>query len=423
VSRAATATRAGVPGSVAPAGRSGIPYDADCLLTQTGPVPDLWDVIVVGAGPAGSAAALSALRVRPGASVLLLDRADFPRDKSCGDGIAPQVLDVLAALGLGGVVDDFAPVSTLSIGYPPGLGEAASGSMARPVRVVPREVLDARLVAGACAAGAVLRRHTVRRLEVRPDRVVLDGDLCARTVVAADGAGSTLRRGLGLAPNGPGHVAVAIRGYAPVRADLREEQRITLGREDWPEYAWSFPIGDGRANIGYGAVLREGRPLSRSLLMRRLEELLPGVSHDARSWRAHHLPLSSFRPRQPDGRVLLAGDALSLVNPMTGEGIYYAVLSGACAGAAAVGGTGGPAGAAGADPGAAYRRDLRRRLGRHLRHTSTAAVLARRPWVVDGALRGATRHPAAFDALVELGLGEGLLTPRALLATAAGVRR
>jgi menaquinone-9 beta-reductase len=53
-------------------------------------------------------------------------------------------------------------------------------------------VLDARLVAGACAAGAVLRRHTVRRLEVRPDRVVLDGDLCARTVVAADGAGSTL---------------------------------------------------------------------------------------------------------------------------------------------------------------------------------------------------------------------------------------
>ena len=112
---------------------------------------------------------------------------------------------------------------------------------------------------------------------------------------------------------------------------------------------------------------------------------------------------------------------------MTGEGIYYAVLSGACAGAAAVGGAAGgdPAvgGLAAGNPGAAYRRDLRRRLGRHLRHTSAAAVLARRPWVVDGALRGATRHPAAFDALVELGLGEGLLTPRALLATAAGLRR
>ena len=118
--------------------------------------------------------------------------------------------------------------------------------------------------------------------------------------------------------------------------------------------------------------------------------------------------------------MLLVGDALSLVNPMTGEGIYYAVLSGACAGAAAVSGAGGgvregwaeaSAGPREATPGRRTGGTCARRLGRHLRHTSTAAVLARHPWVVDGALRGATRHPAAFDALVELGLGEGLLTP------------
>ena len=385
-------------------------------------MPELWDLIVVGAGPAGSAAALSALRGRPGASVLLLDRADFPRDKSCGDGIAPHVLDVLSGLGVEDVVADHRPVSRLTIGYPTGMGPVASGLMTRPARVVPRAVFDARLVAAACAAGAVLRRHTVRSLAVHADRVVLDGTLSARTVVAADGARSTLRRRLGLPVNGPGHLAVAIRGYAPVRADLADEQRITLGREDWPEYAWSFPVGDGRANIGYGAVLREGRPLTRSRLLDRLDELLPGASPDAGSWRAHHLPLSSGRPRQPDGRVLLVGDALSLVNPMTGEGIYYAVLSGAYAGAAAVAagardGAGSPGG-----PGATYRQQLRRRLGRHLRHTTTAAALARRPWVVDAALRGTTRHPHAFDALVELGLGEGLLTPRALLATAAGLR-
>jgi len=393
-------------------------------------VPHLWDLIVVGAGPAGSAAALSALRVRPGATVLLLDRADFPRDKSCGDGIAPHVLDVLSRLGAEDLVADHRPVSRLTIGYPPGAGPAASGLMGRPARVVPRAVFDARLVAAACAAGAVLRRHTVRSLDVHPDRVVLDGALSARTVVAADGAGSTVRRRLGLPVNGPGHLAVAIRGYAPVRADLAGEQRITLGREDWPEYAWSFPVGDGRANVGYGAVLRGGRPLTRARLLGRLDELLPGVSRDAQSWRAHHLPLSSGRPRQPDGRVLLVGDALSLVNPMTGEGIYYAVLSGACAGAAAVrpvgraGGRDGIAAPGGpGGPGAAYRQNLRRRLGRHLRHTSVAAALARRPWVVDGALRGATHQPAAFDALVELGLGQGLLSPRALLATATGLRR
>lgn len=381
-------------------------------------MPQPWDLIVVGAGPAGTAAALSALRLRPGASVLLLDRADFPRDKPCGDGIAPHVLDVLSRLGVEDVVADHRPVSRLTIGYPTGAGTVASGLMARPARVVPRAVFDARLVAAACGAGAELRRHTVRSLDVHADRVVLDGTLSARTVVAADGAGSTVRRRLGLPANGPGHLAVAIRGYAPVRADLAGEQRITLGREDWPEYAWSFPVGDGRANIGYGAVLRGGRPLTRARLLGRLDELLPGVSPGAQSWRAHHLPLSSGRPRQPDGRVLLAGDALSLVNPMTGEGIYYAVLSGACAGAAAMGADGAwPPGGAGAT----YRQQLRRRLGRHLRHTTTAAALARRPWVVDAALRGAAGHPDAFDALVELGLGEGLLTPRALLATAAGL--
>ena len=126
--------------------------------------------------------------------------------------------------------------------------------------------------------------------------------------MAADGAGSTVRRGLGLPANGPGHVAVAIRGYAPVRADLAGEQRITLGREDWPEYAWSFPIGDGRANIGYGAVLRGGRPLTRARLLGRLDELLPGVSarRDGPGGRTT-CRCPRARPRQPDGRVLLVG--------------------------------------------------------------------------------------------------------------------
>ena len=370
-------------------------------------MPELWDLIVVGAGPAGSVAALSALRARPGASVLLLDRADFPRDKSCGDGIAPHVLDVLSRLGVEDVVADHRPVSRLTIGYPTGVGTAASGLMARPARVVPSAVFDARLVAAACAAGAVLRRHTVRSLDVHPDLVVLDGALSARTVVAADGAGSTVRRRLGLPVNGPGHLAVAIRGYAPVRADLAGEQRITLGREDWPEYAWSFPVGDGRANIGYGAVLRGGRPLTRARLLGRLDELLPGVSPGAQSWRAHHLPLSSGRPRQPDGRVLLVGDALSLVNPMTGEGIYYAVLSGALAGAAAH---------LGADAGATYRRALGARLGPTLRSLTAASQLSRVPRVMDAAVRAAAARQDVFDDVVRLGLADGRLTVRTLAA-------
>ena len=85
--------------------------------------------------------------------------------------------------------------------------------------------------------------------------------------------------------------------------------------------------------MGYGEVLR-GTPLSRAYLLERLDHLLPGT--EATGLRAHHLPLSTRRPPPARGRVLLAGDALSLINPFTGEGIFYAVLSGALAGAAAV---------------------------------------------------------------------------------------
>jgi len=108
-------------------------------------------------------------------------------------------------------------------------------------------VFDARLVAAAVGYGARLRRHTVRTVEMRPDRVVLDGTISGRVVVAADGAESVLRRRLGFHRNGYGNLAVAIRGYAPVLRELRHEQHIVFGRSDWPAYAWSFPIGDGRA--------------------------------------------------------------------------------------------------------------------------------------------------------------------------------
>jgi geranylgeranyl reductase family protein len=371
----------------------------------------VWDLVVVGAGPAGAAAALGALAARPDARVLLLDRARFPRDKSCGDGVAPHALDVLSSVGADDAVDGFRPVSRLRLGFSDGV--PVTGTMRRAAYVVPRAVLDARLVAAATARGAALRQHRGRTVERRDGRVVLDGDIAARAVVAADGASSVVRRGLGVAAPRDGHVAVAIRGYAPVDARRADEQVITFAPTGWPAYAWSFPVGDGRANVGYGELLRDGTPLTRDHLLGRLDELLPGAGAGATDWRAHHLPLSSGRPRQPAGRVLLAGDALSLVNPLTGEGIYYAVLSGVLAGRAAV--------SRAEDPGRAYAAVLRRELGRHLRHTTVATRLARRRRVVDAGVAAARADPRVFDALVELGLGRGLLGPRVLggLARAA----
>jgi geranylgeranyl reductase family protein len=360
--------------------------------------PDRYDVAVVGAGPAGSAAALAACRA--GARVLLLDRAEFPRDKPCGDGIAADAVDVLAGLGVTGLTDGYRPVTALRL-VGPG-GSQVARPLPRAAYTVPRRVFDARLVAAAVAAGAELRRHTVR---------TIDDDLLrtAGVVVGADGAESAVRRALGHPVNPSGHLAIAIRGYAPWAG---AEQEIITTTARWPAYAWAFPIGDGRANVGYGEVLR-GTPLSRAYLLGRLAHLLPGA--EPTGLRAHHLPLSTRRPAPGHGRFLLAGDALSLINPFTGEGIFYAVLSGALAGAAA---------AAGPERAAVdYTRALRRRLGRHLRHSGVATRLTRKPSVVDAAVRAAGRNQAVFDRMVDLGLGDGLFDMRTVARIGAEFTR
>ncbi|WP_433051011.1 geranylgeranyl reductase family protein [Dactylosporangium sp. CS-033363] len=363
---------------------------------------DRYDVVVVGAGPAGSAAALAARS--KGASVLMLDKADFPRDKPCGDGIAPHALDVVEEFGVDTLAAGFAPVPALRLAGPGGAEVARPH--ARPAHTIPRVVFDDRLVKAAVAAGAELRRHAVRTVEDRGDHVLVDGAIRAGAVIGADGAYSLIRKTLGHAPNGPGHLALAIRGYVHAPG-LAPEQRIITTESGWPAYAWAFPIGDGRANIGYGEVLR-GRPLTRARLLDRLAELLPDVDTAAATeLRAHHLPLSTHRPPPGRGRLLLAGDALSLINPFTGEGIFYAVLSGALAGAAA---------AHGGDPAGRYRRALRARLGRHLRHSRVAAALSQRRWIVDAAVRAARKDQRVFDDLIELGLGDGRLTPHTLTA-------
>jgi geranylgeranyl reductase family protein len=375
----------------------------------------VWDLIVVGAGPAGATAALSALAHEPRAAVLLIDRDDFPRDKACGDGIAPHAMDVLGRLGV--AADATWPeVPRMRLGFAG--GPTVVGSFRRPAYVVPRTSFDARLVEAAVARGAQLRRQQVRHVEHRGDRVLVDGE-AARVVVGADGANGVVRRELRLADPANGTVALALRGYAPVPASdrvRRDEQVIVFAEHGWPAYAWSFPIGDGRANVGYGEVLHAAGHPSRADLLSRLDSLLPGAGEGATQWRAHHLPLSTGRPRQPGGRVLLAGDALSLINPLTGEGIYYAVLSGLLAGAAAVA-------LATGDPGTAYRRALRRELGAHLRHTDVVARLARHRRVVAAGVAAAARDGHVFDDLVEVGLGRGRLTARVVTGLAAAPLR
>jgi geranylgeranyl reductase family protein len=374
-------------------------------------VPSIWDLVVIGAGPAGAAAALEARRLRPDASVLLVDKAAFPRDKACGDGLGPHAVDELAAMGADGVLAGYPPIRGLRLRSPQGLEVA--GDPARPNYVVPRAVLDARLVEAALAAGAGYRRSRVRGLEQRDGLVVVDGELAARVVVGADGANSTVRRLLGAPPNPDRAMAIAVRGYAPAPAG-RPEQLIAWVAEGWPAYVWSFPTGTGVANVGYG-LLRSRFHGDRAELHRRLHALLPQAEPDPASLRAHHLPFSSFRPPAGLGRVLLAGDAASLINPLSGEGIYYALASGRLAARAAL--------TAQRDPVEAYRRLLAGALGRHLRHAAVLARAIRSPALAEAGLGAAAGSRVLFDTLVELGLGQARITPRLVASLPAGLLR
>ncbi|MDN5859142.1 MAG: geranylgeranyl reductase family protein [Pseudonocardia sp.] len=372
------------------------------------------DVAIVGAGPAGSAAALRLLAVRPDAEVLLLDAAAFPRDKTCGDGISAHVVALLDVLGVPASSWDGQQVCWLRLTSPG--GQAVARRCARPNRVIPRAVFDARLVTAATAAGARLVRHRVRSIRVLADRVVLDDRYAARVVIGADGANSTVRRLLGAPRTPETAMAVAVRGYAPTVIDP-DALVIAFARGRHPAYAWSFPVdpvvgapsGPG-ANVGFGVFARRGGG-SRAELLAGLERLLPGHPPDPATVRGHQLPLSTGPRWHPDGRVVLAGDAAALVNPLTGEGIYDAIASGALAGQAAL---------RGAAAGAAHRSAMHAAFDRHHRHTAFLARMVRHRRFLDAAVAAAAQRQEVFDAAVDLGLGPGTASVRDVARVAAG---
>jgi geranylgeranyl reductase family protein len=329
---------------------------------QTGRSDDA-DVIVVGAGPGGSAAAYHCAAA--GLSVLLLDKASFPRDKICGDGLTPRAVAELVRMGVPIREEDGWIRNTglrvvggghvIELPWPE-LSSYPSYGLARA-----RMSFDHLLVEHARAAGAkvqertnvtgpLLDERTGRVIGVEANLLDLDGRRTgeqvtyrAPVVIAADGVSARLATGMGLEKRMDRPMGVAVRTYfrTPRHADPMMESQLELwdgkpGESNhMPGYGWIFSLGDGTANVGLGSVSSTAaatkvdyKDLFAKWMVNAPEEWEFTPENQLGPVRGAALPMGFNRGPLYGRGLMLVGDAAGMISPFNGEGIAYALQAG-----------------------------------------------------------------------------------------------
>lgn len=338
-----------------------------------------YDVIVVGAGPAGSVSA--AHLAQAGRRVLLLDRARFPRDKVCGDCLNPAVWPVAERLGLAARLRALPHVVVSGVSYR-GIGGTTVTVTLPPAErgevVVRRRDLDALLVERAREFGADFRDGlAVTKLREGGEVVTDAGSFFAPILVAADGRNSTVARLAGLLPPSP-RERVAIQCHGPRPADHGDEVRMLFYEGG---YGGTAAITADEINI---CLVASPEDVASIRYRAARHFTLP----EATEWRTI-APLA-----RPDARsvardgVFLVGDAARVVEPFTGEGIYYAMRSGELAAAAII-----------ANDPAAYRAAHRRMYRGRTWINRLARLSGQHPRLTSMALRILRLWPAPLEAL------------------------
>jgi menaquinone-9 beta-reductase len=307
---------------------------------------DGYDVAIVGAGPGGSAAA-HYLAAR-GLGVVLLDKSEFPRDKTCGDGLTPRAVGVLHDMGL--LVDLLRVghrISGVEIiapdGYSTGASIPAQHGLPAPMLVIPRMTLDDTLRRRAVQSGARFESEVlVTDIVPSADAVVVKGtrsdrpvSVSARMAIVATGASTGLLARLGLLSKTP-RMMLAARAYYDGTPALADRIQIRFDGVPLPGYGWVFPVTASSANVGvgyfpWGLKARKRPANSRAVfdafVAGRSMATVLGGARQAGPLKGY--PLRVDFPEAPTSgdRVVLVGEAAGLVNPITGEGIDYALES------------------------------------------------------------------------------------------------
>lgn len=359
------------------------------------------DVLVVGSGPAGTAAAT--VLARAGRSVVVADKAEFPRDKCCGDGLTTLALRMLEKIDFDpGVVASWQTVDSAWLRSPSGREvelplPAGRGQYAA---VAARLQLDNELVKHARTAGAEVREGlefshlTLNYTSGKRSATAhfANGDtITAAHVIAADGMWSPVRKAMGLGDSGYLGEWHAFRQYADnVTGPAAHRLYVWFEPDLLPGYAWSFPLADGRVNIGFG-ILRDGKRRVQDmkkewadLLARRhiVDALGPGFKLVDRHT-AWPIPAGITDAVLSSGNVLFVGDAARATDALTGEGIGQALETGILAAEAIIGG--GPVAEN-------YESAVRHHLFADHRMSVALGKLLRSPFITRGAIRAAATN-------------------------------
>jgi len=344
---------------------------------------ELYDAIIIGAGPGGCSAA--AFLSQAGCDVLLIDKARFPRDKTCGDGLSVTAIPVLERMGVLGKVEARNPwkCDGVMLSSPNDLVMRGRAPRVSGVYnygyVIPRKIFDTVLfehvrdlphvtVKEECAfRDFIYEGGAIRGIRARAASG--DFEVRGRFIIGADGVHSAVARKLGNHRNSSIKKAFAVRAYFDNVDGLEHLISLHYEKTILPGYAWIFPTGERSANVGVGMVCQGKPPHNMKDLFelfitrnRFAREKLGSATMVEGSFKGAHLSTGTMGVRRSFGNVLLVGDAGGFVDALTGEGIFYALRSGeqaASAVASVLAGKETP-GTVGAIYDDSWRRDFRR---------------------------------------------------------------